>query len=175
MKEEPEEVLEIFLQPGELFFGEGATRIRTLLGSCVAITLWHPRRKFGGMCHFLLPSRPGGPKGGKPDARYADEAMTLFLAEIARTGTRCAGYEAMLVGGGDQYPGVRTHPSRSVSQRNLEAARELTRRHGIRVKAENMGGVGARNVIFDLRDGSVWVKALGTNPAAAAKPRKRER
>ena len=48
---------EIFLQPGEFYFGDAATRIRTLLGSCVAITLWHPARMIGGMCHYMLPNR----------------------------------------------------------------------------------------------------------------------
>ena len=33
----PDDILEIFLGPGEFYFGEGKTRIRTLLGSCVAI------------------------------------------------------------------------------------------------------------------------------------------
>jgi chemotaxis receptor (MCP) glutamine deamidase CheD len=31
---------EVFLNPGEFHFGEGTTRISTLLGSCVSITLW---------------------------------------------------------------------------------------------------------------------------------------
>ena len=53
-----DDILEIFLQPGEFYFGEGKTRIRTLLGSCVAITLWHPRLHIGGMSHYMLPSRP---------------------------------------------------------------------------------------------------------------------
>src|SRR5439155_18563598 len=47
----PTAYLEIFLQPGEWYFGDADTRIRTLLGSCVAITMWHPRRCLGGMCH----------------------------------------------------------------------------------------------------------------------------
>jgi chemotaxis protein CheD len=34
-----------------------AFSIRTVLGSCVSITLWHPVKRVGGMCHFLLPTR----------------------------------------------------------------------------------------------------------------------
>jgi len=43
-----------FLQPGEVGVGDSACRFRTLLGSCVSITLWHPQRRFGAMSHFLL-------------------------------------------------------------------------------------------------------------------------
>ena len=53
---------------------------RTLLGSCVSISLWHPRRKIGGMCHYMLPSR-GGCEASAPDGRYADEVIALMLQE----------------------------------------------------------------------------------------------
>src|SRR5690606_5865574 len=48
---------EVNLLPGALWFGTGDVRLHTLLGSCVAITLWHPRYRYGGMCHFMLPGR----------------------------------------------------------------------------------------------------------------------
>ena len=65
----PADALEVFLQPGEFYFGEEKTRIRTLLGSCVAITLWHPKLRIGGMAHYMLPSRPGLAKGQPLDGR----------------------------------------------------------------------------------------------------------
>lgn len=40
--------MEVFLLPGELWFDDDETRIRTILGPCVAVTLWHPARKIGG-------------------------------------------------------------------------------------------------------------------------------
>ena len=53
----PPHVIEIYLQPGELWFGDANTRIRTILGSCVAITLWHPHRRIDGMCRYMSQSR----------------------------------------------------------------------------------------------------------------------
>ncbi len=50
--------IDVFLQPGDVYFGDRHTRLRTILGSCVSITLWHPQRLLGGMCHFILPARP---------------------------------------------------------------------------------------------------------------------
>ena len=46
--------IDVFLMPGEHFVGDARHRIRTLLGSCVSITLWHPQRRVGAMSHFLL-------------------------------------------------------------------------------------------------------------------------
>lgn len=73
---------EIVLQPGEFFFGQDDTIIRTHLGSCVAITMWHPEQKRGGMCHYMLPSRGHNDDG--LDGRYADEAIQLFINEISK-------------------------------------------------------------------------------------------
>ena len=50
----PKGVIEVFLQPGELYFGDRYTRLRTLLGSCVSIVLWHREALLGGMCHYML-------------------------------------------------------------------------------------------------------------------------
>ena len=71
-----DDIREVFLQPGGFYFGGGRTRISTLLGSCISITLWHPARRIGGMCHFMLPTR-GQPAGAPLDGRYADEALAL--------------------------------------------------------------------------------------------------
>lgn len=56
MNKDVTEISEVVLKPGDFYFGGGATRISTLLGSCVSMTLWHPRRKIGGMCHYMLPA-----------------------------------------------------------------------------------------------------------------------
>ena len=66
----PPHVIEIFLQPGDFYFGDKDTRIRTILGSCVSITLWHPTRLIGGMCHFLLPFR-----GAHQDHALVDQLL----------------------------------------------------------------------------------------------------
>ncbi len=52
-------VVEIFLNPGEYFVGGAGFQVRTILGSCVSIILWHQRLRFGAMSHYLLSSRPG--------------------------------------------------------------------------------------------------------------------
>jgi len=48
-RRKPAHGIEIALQAGELHFGNRNTRIRTLLGSCISITAWHPQLPIGGM------------------------------------------------------------------------------------------------------------------------------
>jgi chemotaxis protein CheD len=75
------EIREVFLNPGEFHFGDGKTRISTLLGSCVSITLWHPRKRIGGMCHFMLTERRPSPDMPL-DGRFGSEAFAMFLQHV---------------------------------------------------------------------------------------------
>lgn len=163
------DILEVFLQPGELHFGEGRTRIRTLLGSCVAISVWHPRRRIGGLCHYMLPTR-GHPARPRPDeqldGRYGDEAMAMFLREMAAAGTRPDEYEAKLFGGGRMFA-IRAHAGSGpcaagdVPCRNVEIARGIVARHGLKLRAEHLGGAGHRNVIFEIWSGDAYLRFWG--------------
>jgi chemotaxis protein CheD len=155
----PADVLEIFLQPGEFYFGDEKTRIRTLLGSCVAIVLWQPERRIGGMCHYMLPTRPHRRLEEPLDGRYAEEAMQLFMRELRRSGTHPGDYQAKLFGGGQMfgYAG-KLRPHADISMRNMETGRAILVREGFRLHAHDMGGQGHRNVIFDLWTGDVWLK-----------------
>lgn len=157
----PDDVLEIFLQPGEFYFGDEKTRVRTLLGSCVAITLWHPRLHIGGMCHYLLPQRPRK-KGddGSLNGRYASDAMQMFLREIHLARTRPADYQVKLFGGGRMFTrATGLKRTTGVGEKNVEFGREIIAQYGFRLEAEDLGGSGHRHIMLDLWSGDVWVRS----------------
>lgn len=145
------------LNPGEFYFGGSGERIKTLLGSCVAITLWNARKRVGGMCHFLLPDNPQR-KSTIPDGRYADQSLELFLSALNRTATRPEDYEVKLFGGGNMFPTIKKAHSHDVGRRNIEAARRLLKEHRFRIHSEHVGQAGHRTVILDLHTGHTWVK-----------------
>jgi chemotaxis protein CheD len=152
-------VVEIVLRAGDFEFVEGALRLRTSLGSCVAITVWHPERRIGGMCHFVLPTR-GADRAGQPvDGRYADEVMDLFVAGAERCGTRLEEYRAKVFGGGEQF-GHGTGGGLGVPARNVDAALRLLGEHHVVVAARSVGGCGTREIAFDVPTGVVWHRAL---------------
>ena len=172
--EAPRDVIDIFLQPGDFYFGDEKTRIRTLLGSCVAITLWHPRLHIGGMCHFMLPRRPQRKLdiGQILDGRYAEDAMKMFLAELLRARTRAAEYQVKLFGGGRMFGSNVRHAQRpGISETNVEYGRAAIAQCGFNSVAEDIGGDSHRNVILDLWSGDVWVRKPGPGAARAAKSR----
>jgi len=144
------EVADVTLAPGEFYFGGGSTRIHTLLGSCVAITLWHPVKHIGGMCHYLLPSR--GLNQRSTEGHYADEAVQLFLTEIRKVYTRPEDYEVKLFGGGNMFEslGHKSGPS-SVSQNNIISGKNLLKEHGFAsIKANDVGGMVHLEIFLEL-------------------------
>ena len=156
---EPFQPLEIFLQPGDYYFGDRDTRIRTVLGSCVSLTFWHPKLLVGGMCHYMLPSRDSErPSGAGPDGRYADEVIALMMREIDAVGASHKEYQVKLFGGGNMFPETSKESGTNVGRRNVETARMLVKKHGFVCMAEHLGGVGHRNIIFDVWNGDVWVR-----------------
>lgn len=170
MKLSPD-AIDIFLNPGEVFFGDRTVRLRTVLGSCVAITAWHRELLVGGMCHYMLPARGRG-KIDNLDGRYADEAVLLLLKEALRHRTNPYDYEVKLFGGGNMFSkshsakGGNANSLLNIAGRNVIAGQELLQRHGFSAAAEHLGGEGHRNIIFDIASGDVWVRQAALNPSA---------
>lgn len=152
-------MLDIFLQPGEQFVGDAGYRIRTLLGSCVSITLWHPARGIGAMSHFLLPSR-GMRSMSAPDARYGEEAMWMMVQELMRLDVNPAQCQGKIFGGSNMFPAQTRSNAFNVGQRNGEAARLLLQSHGVQIVSESLFGIGHRQIIFDVSNGDVWARQI---------------
>lgn len=159
---EPEHVLEIFLQPGEFYWGDYQTRIRTMLGSCIAISMWHPRRKVGGLSHYLLPTRKDGNQTEPLSGRYADEVIEIFLNEIKNEGTKAREYEVKVFGGSSLLTRFTKNMGEAIGQSNIRAAHELLRKHNFNIVSEDTGSNMYRKIVFELWNGYVWVNKQPT-------------
>jgi len=157
------DAVEIFLQPGEYFVGGAGFRVRTVLGSCVSVTLWHPQKRIGAMSHFLLANKVG-PLTHPLDPRYGDQAILLMLAELVRHEVPPPECHVKLFGGGNMFP---HHPNgngdANVGQKNGQHARSLIRLLGLLIVSESLFGVGHRQIIFDLATGHVWSRQIKPN------------
>jgi chemotaxis protein CheD len=150
---------ETFLHPGDFCFAGPRARIHTVLGSCVSITLWHPVRRIGGMCHYLLPGRGHGGGSAELDGRYGDEAIQMFLREVHKRDTRRCDYQVKMFGGAGQFPQLGESVFGDVAARNIDIGMTLLQRHGFTLTARHLGGVGSRRLIFELATGGVWLKS----------------
>jgi chemotaxis protein CheD len=141
--------------PGQLYFGKNMV-LKTLLGSCVALTLWHPTLRIGGMCHYLLPSRAR--RGGEAlDGRFGDEAVLTMINAIERTAARPSEFIAHLYGGADTMPDA-TNIKFNVGERNIEQGWSLIDHYGFQLDGVDVGDNVPRHVNIDLRTGLVDIR-----------------
>lgn len=160
---------EVYLQPGELYFGSGDLRLSTLLGSCVSVTVWHPVHRIGGMCHFMLPSRADESRT-EFDGRYGDEALAVIRREIAAAKTKPRDYQVGVFGGGNMFATGNTG-SIDIGRRNIHAARQLLQRHGFAVDWEDVAGAGYRRLWLNLKTGDVRCVQVDGDKQRVMRPR----
>lgn len=171
----PTTIDDVVLKMGGFHFGGGRTKIRARLGSCVSITLWHPRLKIGGMCHYQLPGRAADAGTLTAAAgNYAEDAMQMFLSELSKSDTRPEDYIVKLFGGASvgaagQSPSARIDSGIDpfeLPHRNVAAGRELLSSHGFKLCAEHTGGSGSLLLVFELWSGDIWLRRESANGAA---------
>lgn len=160
----PRQIIEILLQPGDFYFStDRNTRIRTLLGSCVSVTFWHPRLRLGGMSHFILPSRrpPRTVPQTELDGRYADESFRLFARELRQLSLPASQFQIKLFGGAAMFEAK--HQTGYIGELNIAAARAALAQMSLTEHSAHVGGHSHRNLKFELWSGDVWVRQQTTS------------
>ena len=148
---------DVFLQPGEIFTTTSSMRVKTVLGSCVAITMRAPRLGLASIVHCLLPEAGALPEPYTSDAapRYVDAAVDLMLQSFARSGAALEELEIKLFGGADAFC-----TEYGVGRRNVDAAHAALAARGLAFAASDVGGAQGRVLRFDTETGDVLLKIL---------------
>ena len=150
---------EIILLPGEFYFGNEHRIIRTLLGSCVAITMWNKQLQVGGMCHYKLPRRLVNSKT-QLDGNYGEEAMLLFLQHMSRFMLKAEDMVVGVYGAGNMFSDIVKSDEKSIGVQNIKLAHQLLKKLGFVISHESLGGNVSRKISLDLVKGLVKVHGL---------------
>ena len=138
------------LEPGYIYLSRVPSVVKTVLGSCVAVCLWDRKLSFGGMNHFQYPHTS---RQSEATARYGNVAISTLVRMMEESGSRRRDLVAQIYGGGrpEELRG------RDMGAENVEFARRLLSRKGIKVVSEDVGGTLGRKIIFDTASGRVAV------------------
>jgi len=163
---EPQPVAAVFLRPGEAWTTDIPTRVKTVLGSCVAITMRAPRLGLASVTHCLLPS-----SGVRPEAlsraealKYVDATVGILIETFASRGAAVSELEVKLIGGADNLQPNGAPSFYSVGERNVRTALDSLAERGIAPAAAIVGGRLGRVMVFDTATGDVFVKQLSKPP-----------
>ena len=137
----------------------GDTVIATVgLGSCVAIALYDPATRVGGLAHVLLPSE-SMTRDRSNQAKFPGGAVTLLLSEMRGLGSQ-RGIAARLVGGASMFASLLPTGGVNIGERNVAASRAALAAAGVPVIGEDVGGDYGRSVYLHLADGRIEIHSL---------------
>ena len=131
------------------------------LGSCVAICLYDPISRVGGMLHALLPAAPTRAEFEGAPTRFVEQGVPLLLEAMQRMNGRNRRLLAWLCGGARILSAPGFEQSLNIGARNAQAAEEALRLAGLRIKNQDIGGRTGRTVKIYAATGRVTVKTLG--------------
>jgi chemotaxis protein CheD len=139
------------------------------LGSCVAICLYDPVARVGGMLHALLPTAPGTNSRNKNPGKltkFVDQGTPMLIESLLSLGARRTRLIARLCGGAKvlSAPGFEEGPL-NIGARNVLAAETALQTQRLQIRAQDTGGDTGRTVRLYIADGTVTVKNLGHGEA----------
>ena len=125
------------------------------VGSCVAVYLWDPESRVGGVLHFEWPDSKSDPMRAQTEpAVFADTGVMLLLERAGVMGATKGRCKVRLVGGADIHDRAE---SQRWAKRNILAARSVLWRSGVFVDGEEVGGTKARKATLSVSDGQLSV------------------
>jgi chemotaxis protein CheD len=152
--------VDVTIRIGGVFASDRAAVVRTVLGSCIAVCLYDPVSRVGGMNHYMLPSSDDVLHQDDP-ARYGLQAMEVLLGSMQKLGARRDRLVAKLFGGGHVF--ATASADGSVPLRNIEFIRTYVREEKLKVVSQDLGGNAPRAVHFYTHTGKALVKLLSKN------------
>jgi len=138
------------------------------LGSCVAVAMFDPIRKVGGLAHVMLPEGRSKPQQSNP-GKFADTAVLSLFQELLKLGAKPYSLKCKIVGGAQMFeiPGSRSGSpdsrggiSSNIGERNVEAVKKALKELGVPIVAEETGGNFGRTVRFNTSTGELEITSI---------------
>jgi chemotaxis protein CheD len=142
---------------GQLHASRYPTIIYTLLGSCVAVCLFDPEARIGGMNHILMPGcadfRNGGTAG-----RFGDNAIRMLIQRIVNLGGSPEHLVAKVFGGAHMLQVSATEYNTGV--KNAQGAIACLQALHVPILKRDLGGNDTRKIYFHTDTGEVFLKRM---------------
>lgn len=145
----------VYLHPGQFTVAVAPCTITTILGSCVAVALFDPVARIGGLNHFLLPRAPGKTNS----LRFGDVAVPRLIDAMVECGAVQRRLQAKVIGGACVLDAYRDHPSH-VGRQNVLAAVQALFEASVPVVMTDVEGKRGRRVVLHAHTGDLVVKVL---------------
>ncbi len=147
---------------GEMVLGTAPAAIVTVLGSCVAVTMYEPSRRLGAICHAALPQWGAAPKCHlqcDQSGKYVECAVKVMLKQFDRRQIFPKDIQVKIFGGANMFlQSEEIDCVYPVGSMNIESALSVIQDAGLKIIANDTGGNTKKKIIFDLATGKVFVE-----------------
>lgn len=144
-----------FITDGQFIITTVPADINTVLGSCVSVCVWDKKMKMGGMNHYLMPGSTSS-VAGNPNHGYT--SIPMLIRSMINRGAQLENMESKIFGGCNSW--VRENNFFAVGNKNVEVANLLLKEAGVKITAQNTGGIYGRKITFNTLTGKVKVHLL---------------
>jgi chemotaxis protein CheD len=148
-----------FLKPGEIIVSRNPVLVSTILGSCVAVTMYSPGKKVGAICHAMYPQNPQM----EESFLYVEPAIRNIFNRMIEYG----GQDDMVVKlfGGSQVlaGGEKVQARKTIGEQNIILAKKILQELGLSIAGNDVGGMRGRKLYFSIMTGDVYLRKLRLN------------
>lgn len=133
------------------------------LGSCIAVCLYDPMIKIGGMIHYQLPdSKIDANRAAEKPLMFADTGMKILINKLLTLGAIKKRMQIKISGGAAMNIGPKGF---DVGKRNYLAVRKILWKQGMFIDGEDVGGSSPRNMYLNIENGAVTIRSKGLEKA----------
>ena len=152
--------------------GDPGARIAThALGSCIALILFDPAARVGGLLHFMLPESSLNPEKARANPFvFADTGIPRLFRAAYRLGAQKKRIRVLMVGGARQ---IDRRGIFDIGRRNADAAGRILRANGVAISHSRVGGAYSRSVSLSIASGDAsfrWLPPMAEGPARRRRP-----
>ncbi|MCB5249762.1 MAG: chemotaxis protein CheD [Candidatus Cloacimonadales bacterium] len=124
------------------------------LGSCIAIVLYDPYKKIGGMMHVMLPDSSIDKNANINPFKYVDLGLPILFKNLFKLGCKRGSIVTSLIGGSNVMD---KNNYFNIGERNYQAIRKMLWRNNVIINNEDIGGSKSRTVRLYIDSGKIIV------------------
>lgn len=129
------------------------------LGSCIAVAIYDPVARVGGMLHYMLPESAIDPaKALERPHMFADTGIPLLFRKAYECGAEKKRLIVRVAGGAQVMDDQGVF---DIGRRNYLALRKILWKAGVLIHGEQVGGTNSRTLRLEIATGAAWLRAAG--------------
>jgi len=126
------------------------------LGSCVAVAIYDPMVRVGGILHYMLPQSEIDPvKASQKPYMFADTGIPLLFRQAYERGAEKRRLIVRVAGGAQVMDAEGVF---NIGKRNYVAMRKIFWKAGILIQGEAVGGNTSRTMRLEIGTGRLWLR-----------------